>query len=231
MKVVCLRAALFSLLLPAAGCGTNPNPNPSSTQVTQLSVQIIKQDAKTATYRLTNYSGQVLACYSVAVTVVQNNGESNEGQSSECDYAKGVLAPHASLQREANIEGNLANHSGVSGVDIKPVLAVFEDGSSEQRNDRDWHILMDSVKSENEGTRAVIAAIQQSPRDPLKAAAALEALRQKAEPHSPYDGELRRTIEFLKKSPSSDDLKVYLANEQKLYQQRKPYLRPPGAVP
>lgn len=219
-----MRRRALAAVCPVILCGSG------FAQVTQLSVQIIKQDAKTAIYRLTNNSGQVLACYSVAVTVVQNDGESNEGQSSECDCAKGVLAPHASLHREANIQGNLANHSGFSSVDIQPVLAVFKDGSSEQRNDRDWHILMDSVKSESEGIREVIAAIQQSPSDPLQAAAALEVLRQKAAPHSAYEGELRYSIDFLKKSPSSDDLKVYLANEQKLYQQRKPYLHPPGAV-
>ena len=219
-----MRRRALAALCPLILCGSG------FAQVTQLSVQIIKQDRKTATYRLTNNSGQVLACYSVAVTVVQNDGESNEGQSSECYCAKGVLAPHASFQREANIQGNLANHSGVASVDIKPVLAVFEDGSSEQRNDRDWHILMDSVRSESDGIREVIAAIQQSPGDPLKAAAALEALRQKAGPHSPNELELKYAIDFLKKSPSSDDLKVYLANEQKLYQQRKPYLHPPGAV-
>ena len=219
-----MRPRAVAALCPLVLCGSG------LAQVTQLSVQIIKQDARTAAYRLTNNSGQVLACYSVAVTVVQNNGESNEGQSSGCDCAKGMLAPHASLQREADIQGNLANHSGVSRVDIKPVLAVFEDGSSEQRNDRDWHILMDSVKLETDGIREVIAAIQQSPSDPLKAAAALEALRQKAEPHSPYEYELRYAIDFLKKWPSSDGLKVYLANEQKLYQQRKRYLHPPEAV-
>jgi P pilus assembly chaperone PapD len=62
-------------------------------QVTQMTTQIVSQDGKTVTYRVTNNSDKPLTCYSVAVDITHNDGEVDHGEQSECSYdSKGALA-------------------------------------------------------------------------------------------------------------------------------------------
>lgn len=204
----------------------------ASAQVTQLSLQVLNQSEKKATYRLTNNSDKPLTCYSVAVSVTYNDGQVASTQTSECDYATGILAPQASVERTVNLELNTSNHSGTARMEILPSLAVFQDGTTETKDVKSWHILMDSVKSENDGTRDVIATLQKTGNDPVKAIAALKILQQKATPKSPYDDRLKEAIAFLTKSPKADDVKAYADHLGKAYTMHKPYadLQPAGGV-
>jgi hypothetical protein len=205
----------------------------SSAQVTQLSVQILNQDEKekSVTYRVTNNSDKLLTCYSVAVIVTHYDGEVNEAQQSECQYDTGILASQASLERTTNAEGNGVNRSGITKVEVQPILAVFKDGSTESRDTSSWHHLMDNVKSENDGIHDVLTTLQ-TESDPVKAAAVLETLRRKAVPQSSYDYRLKDAITFLKKSPKPEAIKAYVDKLQKDYSTRKPYadLKPAGGV-
>jgi hypothetical protein len=216
----CCAASLLVLLLVGA----------ASAQVTQLTLQILNQTDKKATYRLTNNSDKPLTCYSVAVDVIQNSGEINSGQESECSYERGILAAHASLERTTNIEGNRVNHSGIARVEIEPSLAVFQDGSSQARDDRSWHILMDNVKLENYGVRDVIDAIQSSGNDPAKAASILKTKQSSIPSKSPYDYRLKEAITFLEKSPTPDKVKAYVDHLKKTYASYKLFadLQPGG---
>ncbi|HUD66474.1 MAG TPA: hypothetical protein VMQ17_17945 [Candidatus Sulfotelmatobacter sp.] len=202
----------------------------ASAQVTQLTLQVLNQTDKKATYRLTNNSDKHLTCYSVAVDVIQNNGEINSGQESECSYERGILALHAFLERTTNIEGNRVNHSGIARVEIEPSLAVFQDGSSQARDDRSWHILMDNVKLENYGVRDVIDAIQSSGNDPVKAASILKAKQSTIPSKSPYDYRLKEALTFLEKSPKPDKVKAYVDYLKRTYASYKPLadLQPGG---
>lgn len=198
-------------------------------QVTRLSVQVLTQNDKTATYRVFNNTEKPLTCYSVAIDVTHNDGAVNHSEASECQYdANGILAPHGSIDRNTNLESS--NHSGIAKVEVQPSLAVFQDGSSEAKDDHSWHVLMDSVKSDNDGVHDVIVAIQQFKSQPLKAAATLEPLRGKATAQSPYERQLRHAIAFLKKNPPPDKVKEYLDNLEREYKLHKPYadLRPRG---
>jgi hypothetical protein len=91
---------------------------------------------------------------------------------------------------------------------------------------------MDSVKSENDGTRDVIATLQKAGNDPVKAVAALKILQQKATPKSPYDYRLKEAIALLTKSPKADEVKAYADRLQEAYTTHKPYadLQPAGGV-
>jgi hypothetical protein len=200
-------------------------------QVTQITTQIVSQNEKTATYRVTNNSDKSLTCYSVAVDITHNDGEVVHGEESECRYdSKGALAPDAYRERTTNAEGNQVNHSGVATVDVRPILAVFQDGSSESMDKASFHHLMDGVKNDAEGTRMVLSTLQKSTNDPAKAVASLEEQRKYAAPQSLYNRQLRDAIAFLKKSPAPSELEAYRRRLQKSYDTLKPYayLQPGG---
>jgi hypothetical protein len=188
-----------------------------------VAVQLLSRTKKKATYRLTNNSDKPLTCYSVAVDVTYNNGEINPGQESECMYDRAILAPHASLERTTNIEGNTVNHSGVAKVVIEPTLAVFQDGSSQAKDDRSWHILMDNVKSENDGVRTVLDAIQSCGGDSVCVLRLLEPMRGTPPPKLPYWNCVKDAITFFKKSPRPDQVKVYVDHLEQAYESHKPY--------
>ena len=190
-----------------------------------LSVEILNQDQKTVTFRITNNSAKPLTCFSVAVVVTYTDGEKNESQESECHYnAQQMLAPQASMEHTSHLSPKSPSGGGtVANVEVQPTLAVFQDGSSEQRDAKSFHILMDSVKSNNDGERDVLAAVQQANNDPAKAAATLEALRQKAPTGSPYENRLKEAIAFLKKNPSPDDVKAFVGRVQHGYEIHKPF--------
>ena len=139
----------------------------------------------------------------MAVDITHNDGEVDHGEQSECRYdSKGALAPDAYREHTTNAEGNQVNHSGVAAVDVRPILAVFQDGSSESTDKASFHHLMDGVKNDAEGTRMVLSTLQKSTNDPAKAVASLEEQRKYAAPQSLYDRQLRDAIAFLKKSPA-----------------------------
>jgi hypothetical protein len=196
----------------------------SSAQVTHVAVEMLNQDGNKINYRLTNNSDKALTCYSVAVDITYNDGKVDTGQSSECQNTPGgILAPQASLERTTGLGSNA---SGVAKIAIEPSLAIFEDGSKEVRDAHSWHILIDSLQSDSDGQRDAIATIKQFTNDPAKALTALQALREKASPKSPYDYRLNDAITFLKKNPSPADLTKYLDHLQKDYTQKKPYADP-----
>jgi hypothetical protein len=65
--------------------------------------------------------------------------------------------------------------------------------------------------------------VQQANNDPLKAAATLEALRKKAPTGSSYENRLKEAVAFLKKNPSTDDMKAFVGRIQHGYELHKPY--------
>jgi hypothetical protein len=187
-----------------------------------LSVEILNQNEKTVTFRVTNHSDKPLTCYSVAIDTTYSDGNVDQSQESECYYAaERMLAPGGSLEHTSQLSPS--SHGTIAKVEVQPTLAVFQDGSSEKRDDKSWHILMDSVKSNNDGERDILTVVQQSNNDPVKAASALEALRQKAAPGSPYETRLKSAITFLKTNPSSDDVKAFVGRVQHAYDLHKPY--------
>jgi hypothetical protein len=191
-----------------------------------LSVEITNQNEKTVTFHVTNNSDKPLTCFSVAIDVTYSDGEKHESQESECHYnAQQMLAPQASLEHTSHLSPKSPSGGGgtVANVEVHPTLAVFQDGSSEQRDAKSFHILMDSVKSNNDGERDVLAAVQQANNDPAKAVATLEALRQKAPTGSPYENRLKEAVAFLKKNPSPDDMKEFVGRIQHGYELHKPY--------
>ena len=206
---------VLALAVPLAGIAL------ASGQVTKISVQITDQNEKTVTYRVTNNSDKPLTCYSVAVDVMYSDGTVNQSQESKCQYGtKGIVGAQASMEQQGYLSPS--SHGAIAKVEVEPTLAVFQDGSSEKRDVKSWHILMDSVKSNFEGERDVISALQ-SNSDPAKAASTLETLRQKAAPGSPYENRLKEAITYLKTNPSPAELKAYLAHVQEGYELHKPY--------
>jgi hypothetical protein len=167
----------------------------------------------------------------VAVDTTHNDGKVDHGEQSECRYdSKGALAPEAYSEHTTNAEGNQVNHSGVATVDVRPILAVFQDGSSESMDKASFHHLMDGVKSDAEGTRTVLSTLQRSRNDPAKAVASLEEQSKYAAPQSLYDRQLKEAIAFLEKSPPPSELEAYRRRLQKSYDAVKPYayLQPGG---
>jgi hypothetical protein len=186
-----------------------------------LSVEIVNQNEKTVTLRVTNNSDKPVTCYSVAIDITYSDGNVHQSQESECYYAADrMLAPGASLEHTSHLS---PSHGTIAKVEVQPTLAVFQDGSSEKRDDKSWHILMDSVKSNNDGERDILTVVQQSNNDPVKAASALEPLKQKAAPGSPYETRLKSAITFLKTNPSPDDVKAFVGRVQHAYDLHKPY--------
>jgi hypothetical protein len=201
-------------------------PTLAIAQVSQVLVQVTNQDEKSVTYRVTNNSTIPLTCFGVAVDVTYSDGTTNRSGANQCHLQSSeMLAPQASTEENQNFGSN-EDHGTVTKLLVQPTLAVFQDASYQKTDDAMFHRLMENIGATIDGERDVIAAIQRANNDPVKAAAALEALRAKAKPGF-YESQLKNAINYLQSNPT--DVKGYLARTQREYALHKPYADLRGA--
>jgi hypothetical protein len=195
--------------------------------VGQVLVQVTNQNDKSVTYRVTNNGTVPLTCFSIAVDVTYSDGTSGRSGASQCHLQfTEMLAPQASTEETQNFGSSNEDHGTVTKLLVQPTVAVFQDASYQKTEEHVFHRLMETIEEAVDAERDVIAAVQRANNDPVKAAAALETLRAKANP-GVYEGQLKNAINYLHNNPT--DVKGYHGRTQREYTLHKPFADLRGA--